>query len=189
MGGERLFKKPDQVWGQIPDEPQSQQTSFPGSRWTSSMMAFVRSSRLFSPVLCSPRKAMVRASSLLFVNTDIHLLLQMKGRRHESKATVVPCHCKKSVFVKNFQKRSPIPPSNKVRKKMKEIKSKGKKVKRMQSNMLEKMRPGRETEERLKSTPPRACRGDKVCAWRKQMSEWRGLGVGPTQRSRMRRNW
>lgn len=59
--------------GRVPDEPQSQQMSFPGSRWTSSMMALVRSSRLFSPVLCSPRKAMLRASSLLFVSTDIHL--------------------------------------------------------------------------------------------------------------------
>lgn len=57
----------------IPAEPQSQQTSLPGSRCTSSMMAFVSSSRLLSPALCSPRKAMVRASSLLFVSTEIHL--------------------------------------------------------------------------------------------------------------------
>lgn len=66
--------------GHTPDEPQSQQMSFPGSRCTSSMMALVRSSRLFSPVLCSPRKAMVRASSLLFVSTDIHL-----WSRHQRK--------------------------------------------------------------------------------------------------------
>lgn len=145
MGGERLFKKPDQVWGQIPDEPQSQQTSFPGSRWTSSMMAFVRSSRLFSPVLCSPRKAIVRASSLLFVNTDIHLLSKTRGRRRKGKATDFSCHCKKSVFVKNFQKRHPPHPSNKVRKKMKEIKFKGKrKLKECQATCWRKRERGEE---------------------------------------------
>lgn len=74
-----MFNKPAPLWRPIPDEPQSQQTSFPGSLWTSSIMALVRSSRLFSPVLCSPRKAMVRASSLLFVNTEIHLLSKQEG--------------------------------------------------------------------------------------------------------------
>lgn len=58
---------------EIPGEPQSQQTSLPGNLCMSSIMAFVRSSKLFSPVLCSPRNAIFNASSLLLVNTDIHL--------------------------------------------------------------------------------------------------------------------
>ena len=70
----------------IPEEPQSQQPSLPGSRCTSSMMAFVRSSRLLSPVLCSPRKAMVSASSLLFVSTEIHLPSETGGRRRKRLA-------------------------------------------------------------------------------------------------------
>ncbi len=56
-----------------PGAPQSQHTSFPGMRSTSSIMALVRSSSPSSPPPCSPLKAMLSASSLLLVNTEIHL--------------------------------------------------------------------------------------------------------------------
>lgn len=93
---EWALSRPAPAWGRIPDEPQSQHTSFPGSRWTSSMMAFVRSSKLFSPVLCSPRKAMVRASSLLLVSTDIHLRSGEQGRRPLRVWPWLSPHCKQS---------------------------------------------------------------------------------------------
>lgn len=60
----------------VPEAPQSQHTSFPGMRSTSSIMALVRSSSPSSPPPCSPLKAMLSASSLLLVNTEIHLQRQ-----------------------------------------------------------------------------------------------------------------
>ncbi len=65
-----IFRQTDSY---APGAPQSQHTSFPGMRSTSSIMALVRSSSPSSPPPCSPLKAMLSASSLLLVNTEIHL--------------------------------------------------------------------------------------------------------------------
>lgn len=144
------------------------------------MMAFVRSSRLFSPVLCSPRKAMVRASSLLFVNTEIHLLSKERGRRLKSVAPVSSFHWKKFISVKSFQKRIRPPPTAIQWGKMKEIKPKGKRKLRERKATCWRNRETQAEWMKCKINTTEGLHGRHgtcVSIW----TEWRGPCVGPTQ--------